>query len=105
MGRKEVVEEIKLTESKVRGRIEGARRKKAETLEEARARARRFEEDSDLKARGECSAMLAAAREAVERERRAIVEKGKADADVLRKKASVQKAKELFVLKFEEYIK
>ena len=105
MGRKEVIEKIKLAESEARAKIEDAAARKARALEDARSQSKRLGEESDLKTRGECDATLAAAKDASGRERNALIQKGKTDADSMKKKADIPRAKELFVSRFEEQVR
>jgi vacuolar-type H+-ATPase subunit H len=102
MGRKDVIDSIKLKEAEIDKRIEAAKKRSAETNENAKKEARNIEEDSLLNSRKECEEIISTARKAAEGRRRATLEKGGSDAEKLRKTAGVGKAKDFFMERFNE---
>jgi len=104
MERKEILEKLKTTETEIHRKIEQAEHKRNEILMQAQKQARKLEEDSEQKMKVERDAMVAAARKTIDEERRRVLTKATAEADLLKKNAQVKKAQEFFKGKFEEFI-
>jgi len=104
MERKEILEKLKTTEAEIHRKIEQAEHKRNEVMMQAQKHARKLEEDSEQKMKAERDAMCAAARKAIDEERRRALTKATAEADLLKKNAQVKKAQEFFISKFEEFV-
>jgi len=104
MERSAILEKIKITETDIRKKIENAQQKKNETLEKAKKLAKKSEVDSETKIKKENEDVLKLAKKDIEKEKRIIIEKGKAEAESIRKKANVRGAKEFFIIKFKEHV-
>jgi len=104
MGRQEILEQLKKTESNIRTKIENAQQKKNEILENAQRDARKLEHDAEITIKKEIDGLMLQVKHDFDEERQKILKKGNAEATLLKKNASIGKTKELFIKKFEEYI-
>jgi vacuolar-type H+-ATPase subunit H len=102
MDRKEILEKLKSTEAEIRSDIEAAQHKRNEILAQAQKQGQKLEDEGDRRMRAERENLLAAAKKEIEEKRQRIIKKAMADADALKKKAQVKKAKELFLEEFME---
>jgi vacuolar-type H+-ATPase subunit H len=104
MERKEILEKLKSTEAEIRSNIEVAQHKRNEILARTQKQAQKLEEDGERQIRDDREKSLNAARKEIEKKRAARLKKATMEAEDLKKKAQVQKAKEIFLEKFQEYI-
>ena len=104
MGRESVIGQIKAAEAAVRARAETSAAKKSEIIDNAKRQAKQTGDDSAQAARREIELIMADARKGTDAKRQTLLQKGKADAEGLRKKADVAKAREFFMSKFDEYV-
>jgi vacuolar-type H+-ATPase subunit H len=104
MERKEILEKLKTTEAEISQKIGQAEHKRNEVLMRAQKQARKLEEENELKMKAERDGMFTAARKTIEEERRRVLKKATAEADLLKKKAQVKKAQDFFIRKFEEFV-
>jgi vacuolar-type H+-ATPase subunit H len=104
MERKEILEKLKLTEATIRDNIEQAQRERNEILAQAQKQAHTLEEDAERQIKAGRDALQAAVKKELEQERSRVVKKATADAEALKSKADVKKAKEFFMEQFKEYV-
>jgi vacuolar-type H+-ATPase subunit H len=104
MERKEILEKLKTTETEIRESIEAAQHKRNEILAQAQKQAQKLEDDAEQKRKADREKLLAAAKEEIEKNRQRALKKAQSDADTLKKKAQIKKAKEFFIKKFTEYM-
>jgi len=104
MERKEILEKLKTTEAEIRKSIETAQHKRNELLAQAQKQVQKLEDDAEQKRKAEREELLATAKEEIEKNRQRALKKAHADADILKKKAQIKKAREFFIKKFTEYM-
>jgi len=103
MDRKEILEKLKSTEAEIRSNIDTAQHKRNEILTQAQKQAQKLEDDGERRMKAERDELLAAAKKEIGEKRQRVVKKAMADADTLKKKAQIKKAKEFFVEEFMEF--
>lgn len=101
---KEILENLKITEIRIRKKIEDAQKKGNELALQALAQAKKLEEENDQKIKVERDKMLTIMKKEIDGERERTIKKVNAENEVLKKKAHVNQAKKFFISKFEEYI-
>lgn len=104
MQREDIIEHIKNTENKIQKKNADAQQKKIETIESAKKEAKKLENASEQKQKKMHDQILAEAKKEIEQEKKQIIGVAETDASLLKEKAKIEKAKELFLTKFEEYI-
>jgi vacuolar-type H+-ATPase subunit H len=104
MERKEILEKLKATEEEIRNNLEAAQHKRNEILASAQQHARKLEDDGERRIKTERENMLNAAKKEIEVKRQRVLKKAAAEAEAQKKNAQINKAKEFFVKKFEEYV-
>jgi vacuolar-type H+-ATPase subunit H len=104
MERKEILEKLKSTEEEIRSDIEAAQHKRNEILAQAQKQAQKLEDDGERRIKAEREDLLIAAKKEIDKKRQRVLKKAMADAETLKKKAQINKAKNLFVEKFKEYV-
>lgn len=104
MERKEILEKLKTTEADIRERLEQAQHKRNEIAAHAQKQAHKMEEDSERKIKADRDKLFADAKKEIDAERSQVLTKATADAETLKKKAQIKKAKDFFVKQFEEYV-
>ncbi len=102
MDRKEILEKLKTTEAEIRSDIDAAQHKRNEILIQAQKQGQKLEDDGEQRMKAERENALAAAKKDVEEKRQRVVKKAVADAETLKKKAQVKKAKDFFIKEFLE---
>jgi vacuolar-type H+-ATPase subunit H len=103
MERKEILEKLKSTEAEIRSSIDAAQHKRNEILTHAQKQAQKLEDDGERRMKAERDELLAAAKKEIGEKRQCVVKKAITDADTLKKKAQIKKAKEFFVEEFMEF--
>ncbi len=104
MERKEILEKLKSTEAEIRSNIDTAQHKRNEILTQAQKQAQKLEDDGERRMKAERDEMLAAAKKDIGEKRQRVVKKAMSDAETLKKKAQIKKAKEFFVEEFMEFL-
>jgi vacuolar-type H+-ATPase subunit H len=104
MERKEILEKLKSTEAEIRGNIDTAQHKRNEILTQAQKQAQKLEDDGERRIKVERDAVFAAAKKEIGEKRQRVVTKAMVDAEALKKKAQIKKAKEFFVEEFMEFV-
>jgi vacuolar-type H+-ATPase subunit H len=104
MERKEILEKLKSTEAEIRSNIDVAQHKRNEVLAQAQKQAQKVEEDGERRMKAEREEAFAAAKKEIGEKRKRVVKKAMADAEALKKKVQVKKAKEFFVEEFMEFV-
>jgi vacuolar-type H+-ATPase subunit H len=104
MERKEILEKLKSTEAEIRNNIEAAQHKRNEILTQAQKQAQKLEDDGERRTKVEREEMLAVSKKEIDQKRQHVLKKAVAEAEILRKKAQIKKAKEIFLEKFKEYV-
>lgn len=104
MEQKEILEKLKSTELKIHNDIQEAQQKRNEILTQARKQAIKLEEDYEKRMKGEREKMLHDASQEIQTRRIAALKKATADAEVMKKKVQVKKAKEYFIIQFKEFV-
>ena len=104
MERKEILEKLKTTEAEIRENVEAAQHKRNEILAAAQKQARKLEDDGERRIKTERDNLFCAAKKEIEEKRQRALKKATADAEEQKKKAQINKAKEFFVKKFEDYV-
>jgi len=104
MERKEILENLKTTEAKIRKKTEDAHKKGNELILQALARSKKLEEENEQIIKAESEKMRAIMKKDIDKERQRTIKKVLSETDALKKKARVSEAKKFFVSKFEEYV-
>lgn len=104
MDQKEILENLKITEAKIRKKIEDAHKKGNELILQALARSKKLEEENEQIIKAESEKMLTIMKKDIDKERQRTIKKALSETGVLKKKAHVNEAKKFFISKFEEYI-
>lgn len=104
MQREDIIEHIKNTENTVQKKIADAQQKKIETIENAKKEAKKLENISEQKQKKSHEQVLVESKKEIEQEKKQIIDVAETDVSQLKKKAKIDKAKELFLTKFEEHI-
>jgi vacuolar-type H+-ATPase subunit H len=104
MERKEILDNLKTTEVNIREKIEAAQKKSNEILEQARKQVKKLQDEQEKYLQAEQETIFAEVKKNIDVERHTTLQKARADADQLKTKAQVTKAKELFLKRFEEYL-
>ena len=104
MERKEILENLKITEAKIRKKTEDAHKKGNELILQALARSKKLEDENEQIIKAEREKMRAIMKKDIEKERQRTIKKVLSETEMLKKKARVNEAKKFFVSKFEEYI-
>ncbi|VVB61800.1 Uncharacterised protein [uncultured archaeon] len=104
MERKEILEKLKSTEAEIRSNIDAAQHKRNEILALAQKQAQKLEEDGERRMKTEREEVFAAAKKEIGEKRKRVVKKAMTDAEALKERAQVKKAKEFFVEEFMEFI-
>lgn len=102
MERKEILEKLKSAETEIRSTIEAAQHKRNEMLTQAQKQAQKLEDDGERQIKAERDELLIAVRKEIDQKRQRALEKALTDAEALKKKAQIKKAKEVFIEKFTE---
>lgn len=103
MDRKEILQKLKSTEAEIRSNIDTAQHKRNEIITQAQKQAQKLENDGELRLNAERNEMLAAAKKDIGEKRQRVVHKAMSDADTLKKKAQIKKAKDFFIEEFMEF--
>jgi len=104
MERKEILEKLKSTEAEIRSNIDAAQHKRNEILTQTQKQAQKLEEDGERRMKTEREEVFAAAKKEIGEKRKRMVKKAMTDAEALKEKAQVKKAKEFFVEEFMEFV-
>jgi vacuolar-type H+-ATPase subunit H len=104
MERKEILEKLKSTEAEIRRNIEVAQHKRNEIVASAQKHAQKLEDDGEQRLKREREELLSVAKKQIDEERARKLKKATTAAEEFKKKARVQKAKEVFIERFKEYI-
>jgi len=104
MERKEILENLKITEAKIRKKTEDAHKKGNELILQALARSKKLEDENEEIIKVESEKMRAIIKKDIDKERQRTIKKVLSETEMLKKKARVNEAKKFFVSKFEEYI-
>ena len=104
MQREDIIEHIKNTENKIQKKIVDAQQKKIETIEHAKKEAKKLENASEQKLKKLHDQILAEEKKEIEQKKKQIIGVAETDVSQLKNKAKIDKAKELFLTKFEEHI-
>lgn len=104
MERKEILEKLKSAEAEIRNNLDATQHKKNEILATAQKQAQKLEDEGEHRIKKEREKLLAQAKKEIQEKRQHILKKAKVDAETIKKKAQIKKAKELFIEKFKEYV-
>src|SRR5512136_141209 len=104
MERKDILEKLKSTEEEIRSNIDAAQHKRNEILTHAQKQAQKLEDEGERRMKAEREDVFTAAKKEIETKRQHMVKKAITDAETLKKKAQIKKAKEFFVEEFMEFI-
>ncbi len=104
MDRKEILEKLKSTEAEIRSSIDAAQHKRNEILTQAQKQAQKLQDDGERKMKAERDEVLGTANKEMGDKRSRVVKKAISDAETLKKKAQIKKAKEYFVEEFMEFM-
>ena len=104
MERKEILEKLKTTEIEIRNNIEAAQHKRNEIFSQTQKQAQKLEDDGERRLKTERERLLATAKKEIDAKRQRIHKKAMAEAEELKKKVQMKKAKEFFIEKFKEYV-
>jgi vacuolar-type H+-ATPase subunit H len=100
MERKEILEKIKTTEKEIQTSIDAAQHKRNEIL----AQAQKLQDEAEKTMKGQRETQLIAAKKEIEDKRQKTIKKAITEAETIKKKAHVEKAKEFFIQEFMEFI-
>ena len=104
MERKKILENLKITEAKIRKKTEDAHKKGNELILQAMAKSKKLEEENDQLLKAENEKMLTKMKKNISKERQRTIKKTLSETETLKKKAKVNEAKKFFINKFEEFI-
>ncbi|MCU0850274.1 MAG: hypothetical protein MUC80_03240 [Candidatus Thermoplasmatota archaeon] len=104
MERKEILEKIKTTEKEIQANIDAAQHKRNEILTQAQKHAQKLQDEAEKTMKAERETQLIAAKKEIGDKRQKIIKKAMTEAETMKKKAQVEKAKEFFVQEFMEFI-
>jgi vacuolar-type H+-ATPase subunit H len=104
MERKEILEKLKSTEAEIRSNIDAAQHKRNEILTQAQKQAQKLEDEGERQMKTEREDRLNAAKKEIDEKRKKTIKNAMADAEAIKKKAQINKAKEFFVEEFMEFI-
>jgi vacuolar-type H+-ATPase subunit H len=104
MERKEILEKIKTTEKEIQANIDAAQHKRNEILTQAQKQAQKLQDEAEKTMKAERETQLMAAKKEIGDKRQKTIKKANTEAETMKKKAQVEKAKEFFVQEFMEFI-
>lgn len=104
MERKEILENLKITEAKIRKKTEDAHKKANELILQAVAKSKKLEDENEEVIKVESEKMRTAMKKEAGKERQRTIKKATSETEMLKKKAKVNEAKKFFVSRFEEYV-
>ena len=104
MGRKEILDKLKVTEDDLHKKIEHAQKRKNEIIESAQRQARKLENEVEVKIKKYLDDMLDSAKKELEKERKTVLDQANEQAEMLKQKAQIDKAIEFYINKFKEQL-
>ena len=104
MERKEILEKLKNAEEEIRVNLETAQHKKNEILLIAQKQAQKLQDDGERRIKTEREKRLSEAKKDIQEQRQQVLKNAYVEAEAMKKKARITKAKELFIEKFKEYV-
>jgi vacuolar-type H+-ATPase subunit H len=104
MEREKILENLKITESKIRKKIEDAHKKGNEIVLKALAQSKSLEEENEQKIKAESDNMQKILKKDIDKERQQAINKVVSENEILKKKVKVKEAKKFFINKFEENV-
>jgi vacuolar-type H+-ATPase subunit H len=104
MERKEILEKIKTTEKEIQANIDAAQHKRNEILAQAQKQAQKLQDEAEKTMKGKRETQLIAAKKEIGDKRQKTIKKAMTEAETIKKKAHVEKAKEFFIQEFMEFI-
>lgn len=104
MERKEILEKIKTTEKEIQANIDAAQHKRNEILTQAQKHAQKLQDEAEKTMKAERERQLTAAKKEIGDKRQKTIKKAMTEAETMKKKAQVEKAKEFFIQEFMEFI-
>jgi vacuolar-type H+-ATPase subunit H len=104
MERKEILEKLKSTEAEIRDNIDAAQHKRNEILTQAQKQAQKLEDEGEHRMKTQREERLCTAQKEIGDKRQKIIKKALTEAEAIKKKAQVNKAKEFFVEEFMEFV-
>jgi vacuolar-type H+-ATPase subunit H len=104
MEREKILENLKITESKIRKKIEDAHKKGNEIVLKALDQSKKLEEENEQKIKAESDKMQKILKKDIEKERQLAIKKVISENEILKKKVHAKEAKKFFINKFEENV-
>jgi vacuolar-type H+-ATPase subunit H len=104
MEREKILENLKITESKIRKKIEDAHKNGNEIILKALAQSKKLEEENEQKIKAESDKMQKAQKKDIDKDRQQFIKNVVSENEALKKKVKVKEAKMFFINKFEENV-